>query len=292
MSIPAKIRFHLSYWSSQPRPVRAVTAYLLAKLGVARFISYQRNGSKIRMRSAGLARLHWAEPDRILDGEMFLSKILRKGDVVVDVGSNIGFLTLLSSRTVGSEGQVISIEAHPQTHQALLENLRLNRTGNVIPVNCAVGHAEGNVRFSDRPDDDWNRVEGTTGEIEVRQRRLDDVCESLERIDVLKIDVEGYELPVLQGSECVLQRTRCILLECWATHTEVYGYSPKEIIEFMQQRSFQGFVLHEWSDQVTLSRLSQDHEQRGLENYVFVKDPGILSLEGVVLLEACEKSPR
>lgn len=285
MSFKEKIAFNLAHWSKQPRPARSAAAHLLAKSGLAEWFSYRRNGMVIRMRSGGLARLLWADPGKRLDGELFISRFLKNADVVVDVGANIGILTHLASIMVGCRGMVMAIEAHPRTHEALLENLRLNRLTNVVPMNCAVGRENGAVRFSDRIDDDWNKVDGTNGSIEVAQRRLDDLCAPCAQIDLMKIDVEGYELPVLEGAASILMRTRCVLLECWETHTEAFGYRPKDLIEFMEGHSFRGFALAERDCEVVLTSISARHVQRELENYVFVRDADALSRAGIVVAE-------
>ncbi len=70
---------------------------------------------------------------------MFLSTVLRPGDTVVEVGANIGFLSLLASRLVGPSVRVLAIEAHPRTYFALLNNLKRNSATNVRPVKIAVG---------------------------------------------------------------------------------------------------------------------------------------------------------
>jgi FkbM family methyltransferase len=234
----------------------------------------------------------WAEPSRTLDGEQFLTEFLKNADVMVDVGSNIGILSLLAAKAVGPEGRVIAIEAHPLTYRALLENLRLNGITNVSPVNCAVGREDGTVRFSDRIDDDWNKIDDKNGQIEVQQHKLDDVCAGLDHIDVLKIDVEGYELPVLEGGENMLKRTKCILLECWASHTEVFGYQPKDLVKFLEDRSFTGFALTESADSMFLSPLPTTYDQSGLENFVFVRRAESLLAAGISFLKSVNPEDR
>lgn len=277
-----KISFHWSHWSTQPSPIRSIAAHLLAKAGLANRVSYRREGTRLRMRPAGLARLLWTEPERRLDGEVFLSKVLKCGNTFVDVGANIGILTLLAAKIVSPSGKVIAIEAHPKTHEALLDNLNLNQITNVIAINCAVGREEGMVSLSDRVDDDWNKIDDAGRGILIRLRTLDDVCGALNQIDVLKIDVEGYELPVLQGARTVLAKTQCVLLECWEEHTRGFGYKARDLIDFLEQHFFHGFLLAEQNGSVFLKRITREHIQQELENYVFVRDPSTLSSIGLV----------
>lgn len=283
MSLLKKIAFNWEYFSKQPRPIRLMAIHLLAKTGMYSLFSYRRNGVRIKMRAAGLARLLWADPNRRLDGELFLSRFLKGGDVFVDVGANIGILTLLASKIVSCHGKVVSVEAHPQTHRALLENLQLNRITNVSAVNCAVGREDGTVSLSDRLDDDWNKIDPAGGTVEVAMRRLDDVCETLAQINILKIDVEGYELPVLEGAVAVLERTQCVLLECWEEHTKGFGYCARDLIQFLERYSFHGFLLIEDGSAGFLITISDQHVQLELGNYVFVRDVGMLSGVGFTI---------
>ena len=277
MSFLDKVAFNWKHLSQQNHPVLSMIAYVLAKARLSSLVRYQRNGSILQLRSAGLARILWADPDFVLDGEIFLSTVCRPGDTVVDVGANIGVLSLLASRLVGSAGSVFAIEAHPRTYLALLNNLKKNLTTNVKPLCIAVGPEPGTVRFSDRLDDDWNKVDGNSGSLEVEVKPLDDVCDDYAHIDVLKIDVEGFELHVLKGATKVLARTDCVLLECWSEHTRGFGYTPDQLIALMDRASFHGFRLSETQGSISLTPLANVHRTGSLENWVFVRHTAWLS---------------
>jgi len=167
MSLLDKLIFNWKHLSQQSYPARSILAYVLSKTGLSSLIRYRRNGLIFQLRTAGLARILWEDPNFVLDGELFLSQVSRPGDRVVDIGANIGVLSLLASRLSGPSGSVIAIEAHPRTYLALLNNLRYIHSTNVRPVNIAVGHENGALRFSDRMDDDWNKVDPESGTLEV-----------------------------------------------------------------------------------------------------------------------------
>jgi len=266
-----KIKFNAKHIWSQKNPVRAAAAYALVKLRLSAFLRYRRHGIHIQFRSAGLARFLWEDPSRYLDGEIFLSQILKSGDVFIDVGANIGILSLLASKTVGNAGKVIALEPHPRTFAALKRNLQLNPSMVVEACNLAVGSSAGSLRFSDLVDDDWNKVDSHRGTIFVETTQLDQVCSRLPFVDVLKIDVEGYELPVLQGALQTLKRTECILLECWSRHTSAYGYSPVNLLQLLREFSFHGYLLNEFGSYYTLKPLPDVPVANELENWVFVK---------------------
>lgn len=268
-----KLKFNLNHLRRQNNPMRATLAVLIEKLGLSPLIQYTRNGVKIQLRTGGLARLLWEDPQRLLDGESFLKSVLRPGDVVVDVGANIGILSLLAWKSTGDLGRVIAIEPHPATYLALQQNLKLNHVHTVEALNIAVSSEPGSLRFSDWKHDEWNKVDNTSGTLEVEARCLEDVCSDLARIDLLKIDVEGFELSVLQGCSGLLYRTECILLECWSQHTTSYGYRPLDIINLLKRFSFHGYLLEERPDSFVLTPLPNSPCATDLENWVFVKNP-------------------
>lgn len=141
----------------------------------------------------------------IIDSESFISLWLKptKGEVLVDIGTHIGKYTLKTAKVVGDTGMVLAIEANPVNYQVLSKNLKLNNIENVIALNLAawdqdctlklfVGHVGGHhsVKIN------WN-----LGSYKVRARAVDDVIKEYEinKVDWIKIDVEGAEWEVLCG---------------------------------------------------------------------------------------------
>jgi FkbM family methyltransferase len=150
-----------------------------------------------------------------------LQELLTPGDVFVDVGANLGYYSLLGSRRVGPGGHVYALEPAPETYASLCRNLKLNRAANVTPLQAAAGSAEGTAAlFGPRPGNtgtsSLRRVSNAVvpgGEVgdestEVRLVALSSLVpdEELERLRVVKIDVEGYEAEVLRGLEPVFER--------------------------------------------------------------------------------------
>lgn len=143
-----------------------------------------------------------------------LGQILRPGDVVVDVGANIGNHTVFYAQKVSPGGIVYSMEPQRVTFELLCANLAINGLVNVIPMQVGVGDAEGELPV---PIYDPNTVrnfgavniEGhTAGEI-VKIIPLDSL--ELKRCNLIKIDVEGMELKVLKGAEKTIRACRPFL---------------------------------------------------------------------------------
>jgi FkbM family methyltransferase len=142
---------------------------------------------------------------------IFLSQLIRPGMTILDVGANIGSLTLPFARLVRPGGRVIAFEPQRIVYQMLCGNLALNAIDNVIAHNSAVGHQGGSISV---PAIDYTQPEnfggvsvGAAAEGEtVPLVTIDSL--TLHRCEFVKIDVEGMELDVLKGAKDTLQRFR------------------------------------------------------------------------------------
>ena len=130
---------------------------------------------------------------------------LRSGDVFCDVGANIGYHSLLGSRAVGPSGKVIAIEASPMIYGKLLKNLSLNGITNLEAVNVAVTAEPGQTPIHKG----FARNIGTASTQRSRGRGVEAVVQGLplgsilsredrKRLRLVKIDVEGAELSILE----------------------------------------------------------------------------------------------
>jgi len=151
-----------------------------------------------------------------------MRQVLRPGCVAVDAGSNVGWHTLLMARLVGATGRVLAVEANPSVRSRLAEHVALNHLTNVEIVPLALGSGPGTVGFQ-APDfrnpgaGDGHVVTGDERQgadtIRVEVTSLDALCaeRALSRLDFLKIDVEGFEWPILQGGRDCLRRFRPVV---------------------------------------------------------------------------------
>ena len=99
---------------------------------------------------------------------------LKDGDIMIDIGANIGLVTLTSSSIIGKQGKAYSIEAHPTIFQNLLENIKINNRNNIHTFNIAIGNKTGHVIFSNIRSDTMNSVklESSDG-IQIPIKKLD-----------------------------------------------------------------------------------------------------------------------
>jgi FkbM family methyltransferase len=184
----------------------------------------------------------------------FVKRLLRRDMTVVDVGAHHGLYTLLASKRVGWDGHVVSIEPSPRECARLEKHLRLNRCSNVELMPCAAGEdpGEADLYLVDGFHDWCNSLRPPAAEesartVRVQVRRLDDILSELEisKVDFVKLDVEGAELPVLYGAMKLLQRESrpAMLVEVQDVRTRQWGYAAREILQFLIRMDYQWFAI-------------------------------------------------
>lgn len=166
---------------------------------------------------------HWVQP----------------GQVVYDLGANVGYVSLLFARAVGPQGQVFAFEPLPANQARLRQNLELNPGQPVQLVLAAAAEKSGRAAFALHGSDDMGRLQtGNTSSaqtIEVETIALDDFVSSHPAPHLVKIDVEGAEVLALQGMHTLLRTAKPVLFieihgheagyACWELLAEV-GYQP------------------------------------------------------------------
>jgi FkbM family methyltransferase len=143
----------------------------------------------------------------------WIERTLRPGDVFVDVGANVGYFTLLASRLVGPAGRVVAIEASMGNHRILQDQIALNDARNVRTVQAAASHERSRLRLFRDPGGNLGLTStadhgGLEPEAEVDCYPLADLLQpdEIDRVRVIKIDVEGGELDVVRGLAPLLGR--------------------------------------------------------------------------------------
>lgn len=208
---------------------------------------------RIRFFPSALSLTKWLDPSYGSKDESVLRTILRPGDTVIDVGANIGTLSLAAAALVGDSGKVIVIEPDVRIFKFLKKNVSLNRFKNVILHNCAVGENEGEVSFSDKRSDDQNKVVAQ-GKRRVPIKMLDEQVSSIQgRIRLLKVDVEGYEKFVFMGAVNTLSRTDFIYFEVYDSHFKSFGYTTSELLEMLRIHGFSFYRIDKWGEVVPIS---------------------------------------
>ncbi len=185
-----------------------------------------------------------------LDHEPLTTKVfaslLKTGDVVVDVGANIGHYTLLAAAAVGTYGRVHAIECSQETLKVLTDNVQRNQLSNVeihpVAASSTRGTLELNVTAIGlswfNPHSQWPTVKGCGSTVCVPAVPLDDIISS--PIQVVKIDAEGMDLDVLKGMNRLLTENQeaSVIVE-WAPPLLVeIGKDPMELPRWLQEAGF------------------------------------------------------
>lgn len=142
------------------------------------------------------------------------------GDVVLDVGAGVGIDSMVFSDAVGPGGRVYAIEAHPGTYRHLLKTIQFNGLSNVTPVHGAIMHEACTIWMEDRADSEANAVSMDRGPSHLPESiqavSLDKFCDlhGVNRIDFVKMNIEGAERYAIQGMTEVLERARAVAIAC------------------------------------------------------------------------------
>ena len=239
-------------------PIRLLIATILRKTRLCILFSINCGKYSLRFYPSAFAVALWADPDRRRSAHSFFHDYLRPGDVVIDVGANIGTVTLDSAFIVGESGKVFAIEAHPRTFNFLTKNIQHNHVSNVNAYNTAIGATNGIVSFSNKvnSDDTVNSVMTNPGGIKIEMCRLYVMPIKEHKIALLKIDVEGYEKFVLEGARRITERTDVIYFESGDEHYLKYGYRCSELFKLLIGW---GFTLFRINQEKKISLISLDY---------------------------------
>lgn len=180
-------------------------------------------------------------------GEMLtMSRVVRAGDCAVDVGANVGTHTVHLSNLVGPDGTVVAFEPYPPHHSLLQLNAATSGRGNVIAVRLALGNRIGAGTMHVAKDGNlgdnqtYDRGEGRPT-VPVRMTTLDAFMGGWGvDIDFIKIDVQGYELHVLEGASGVLRRSPrvAMILEFWPPGLRKAGRDWRDLDPLLDDLGF------------------------------------------------------
>ena len=182
-----------------------------------------------------------------------LNKIVKPGDVFLDLGANIGYFSLLVATNFPSV-KVISFEPVQELFQNMNDNISLNSIKNISTVHAAVGEtSEEKELFVAAPDNlgmsSFYQPGNYSGKTErVKVVTIDDWFKTsgLSKMDVIKLDIEGSELAALKGMKEILQKQKPILIvEVNPETLSMFNLKPFDIYDYLKQLNFEGFLILE-----------------------------------------------
>jgi FkbM family methyltransferase len=259
----------IGIFREREKPFKYILGKLLVSTKLCLLFSIKRKHYKLKFYPSSLSLFTWLYPNDRLDEDVFFDRFLKRSDRVVDIGANIGTISLLSSSLVTDSGKIYAIEANPKTFEYLKGNVEFNKKTNITTFNTALGETDGEILFSDVFEDDQNRIVTNGTGIKVPITTLDKLKIDEKNIDLIKIDVEGFEIFILKGAYELLKRTGCIYFESWESHFNNYNYSTRDVVTLL---SGQGFSCYRFTDLYTLVAVANDYTSANCENLIAVKD--------------------
>jgi FkbM family methyltransferase len=214
--------------------------------------------------------------------EQTLRGCLKPGDVMLDVGANIGYFSLLGSQLVGPAGRVVSFEPSIRALSKLTTHLCINRCNNVTVCSQAMGEIAGTEHLNWAPS---SNIGGSTiargipsqGQSEpIAVRRLDEVCEQMQLVpSFVKLDVEGFELYALRGARETLRLHHPIVV-CELTNDflEDHGQSGAEMLRFMRELGYEAWLIRlDDQHQLTAEHCSGEQVPQAQAEVLFATEP-------------------
>lgn len=180
---------------------------------------------------------------------------IKKGSFVIDVGANSGLHSIFFSKLVGKEGKVYSFEPDQTTFSLLKRNLAFNNCENVACYNCALSNKETTIKMIGvntdsvrlKEGDSFKYMQEALSESDEQERlinayKLDDIADlkKANKIDFIKVDVEGAELLVLQGGiNTIAKHKPTIVFELSGEWSKRFGYKPYQLLALIKELGYE-----------------------------------------------------
>jgi FkbM family methyltransferase len=204
------------------------------------------------------------EPSTLL----VLQRVLRPGATFIDLGANTGLFSMLASRWVEAGGHVYALEPSEREYRRLLDHLSLYGLSNVTAVRVAAGGRDGSapLRVARFPNAGHNTLGASFAYADVPMERVETVTTTtldrfadeygLNRIDAIKMDIEGSEYDALSNASAVLDRFRPVLIvELSRGALSGFGTTPEAVIGRLVSAAY---AVYRIGDSAELIRLSHD----------------------------------
>jgi FkbM family methyltransferase len=177
--------------------------------------------------------------------DVYRSDLIRKKDIVLDLGASTGDFCIIASKKVGSNGMVIAIEPDADNYELLKFNIQRNKCQNVLPLNIGVGKEDGQEKEIIAPFDKPSRGKISTLETILEEVGID------KKIDFIKMDIEGAEADVIYASIKTFKEADVISLEFHGTRQRIdelilnHGFIFKPVtMTYVYKRILKNLLLH------------------------------------------------
>lgn len=152
------------------------------------------------VRKSNVQKLLWLQGERYVREAVLLAPLIEPGMTIIDVGANIGYYALIFAKRLNNKGRLVCVEPEPQNLSQLRQTIRSSELDSLVSVEeCAAGDADGELRM----EPGLNGLVSKSGSLRVKSRRIDSF--QMGKVDLVKIDVEGFEGAVLDGATTTIR---------------------------------------------------------------------------------------
>lgn len=215
-----------------------------------------------------------------------MEKLVKEGDVVLDIGANIGFDTLMLSKLVGKTGKVYAFEPDPKNFSIAKKNISENKINNVVLLNMAVSDKNGQMELyiselNTAANSMFNEVGSKS--TKVNAVSLDKYFGPDFRADFIKMDIEGSEGMALKGMTKIINNSKEIILITEYAPLYLNGVgkdinSAKKYLESLKDAGFKFFDILERKKKLIpmeigdIAKIHKEGCKEGFANLLCIKD--------------------
>jgi len=187
----------------------------------------------------------------------YCKKTLKPGMTFVDVGANIGLFSLMAARAVGPTGHVYAFEPDAGNAALLRKNIEQNGYSNVTVIQKAVSDKSGTITLHQSG---FNTGDHRTYEVSKGRRQITIDCVSLDdyfpadkHIDMLKMDIEGYEETAYKGMKRIVSAHKPpqLIIECWPTMLTLAGTKPEDFFGGIERQGYAMSLVDDANNSIT-----------------------------------------
>jgi FkbM family methyltransferase len=176
---------------------------------------------------------------------------LKKDDVVLDVGANIGIYSLIAGKKIGAKGKVYGFEPADIAFEKFQYHIDLNGLKNIVPIKSGVSNYTGKAEFNICDDDAYNSLgdkplKDIINKNTIEVVSIDDFVlqNNIKKVDIIKVDTEGAEFLVFQGAKKTLQKDKpTLFFEYNPTVTEGFENNSNDLLDLIYSFGYTLFAF-------------------------------------------------
>ncbi|MGK7922007.1 MAG: FkbM family methyltransferase [Trichodesmium sp.] len=220
-------------------------------------------------------------------------RFLEKGDCFIDIGTHIGYYSVLAAKIVGNEGKVFAFEPELSNYQKILENISLNNLSNIQLFNLALSSESKETHLFFNQDNDGGHALWDVGKHpfnqkslqsqtmqNIQQSTLDDILsqqQDISQIKIIKIDTEGAEVNVIKGAVNTISKYNVPYIICEINRfgLKQMGTNEAELREFMNTLKYESYLItSDKSNQLIKLELGKYYQTSHVFNMLFGRKNG------------------